>query len=257
MKYKVGIIGVGFCGSACEIGFERVPNTEVKTYDKYKNTDSLETVVDFADMLFICLPTPMLEGGKCDISIIGEVCDRINSIATKSKTIIIKSTVPPGTTQNLQQLYPEHLFVFNPEFLTEKNFINDFLEQDRILLGCDFLHIDKFIKMYDNLVNFYGEFTKKQKVPAKIYRSTTKCCEMTKYMANCLLAAKVIFCNEMYEICEKSGINYEEVRQMVCLDRRIGNSHTKVPYNGDFAFGRKMFSKRFEFTDIFCKKYRC
>src|SRR3990167_2114095 len=121
---RCGIIGLGFCGSACEIGFSKIPDCEIYGHDKYKSSHSLETVVDKCKLIFLTLPTPMnFDTGECDTSIIEDVCGYINLIADKRKTIVIKSTVPPGTSQMLANKYKNHTFVFNPEFLREKTFI--------------------------------------------------------------------------------------------------------------------------------------
>src|SRR5574342_499872 len=104
MAFKIGIIGTGFVGTACSSGFEYLlkEEVEIREFDKYKNTENLESVVNKSEFLFICLPTPMNEDGSCNISIIEEVLKEINKISEKPKTIIIKSTIPPKSTQKLQ-----------------------------------------------------------------------------------------------------------------------------------------------------------
>lgn len=244
MKYKVGIIGLGFVGSACEVGFSQVKDCEVIGYDKYKPSNSLATVVDESNILFLCLPTPMNEDGSCNTSIIEEVCEKINKLAKKSKTIVVKSTVPPGTTQKFSEKYKNHLFVFNPEFLTEANFIQDFLNQDRIILGyCNDCLPDKD-SFADFLESFYCDFTKTQKNPAKIYITRSQEAEMLKNATNAFLAVKIAFCNEIYEICKQINIDYDSVVDLLKLDKRIGTSHMKVPGpDGQFMFGGKCIPK--------------
>ena len=139
MKHKIGIIGCGFVGSAISTGFETLlgDKIEIREYDKYKNTESLEGVVNNSNILFIALPTPMdFETGKCDTSIIENEIKHIVDIAEEQKIIVIKSTVPPGTTQRLNLKYNrKHIFVFNPEFLREKVAYRDFLRPDRHIVG--------------------------------------------------------------------------------------------------------------------------
>lgn len=227
----------GFVGTACEQGFQDI--CDLRIYDKYKDTESLQTVLDNCEILFVCLPTPMNPDGSCNISIIEEVCQEINILSKKRKIIIIKSTVPPGTTEKLQKNYKKHIFVFNPEFLTEKNFINDFLNQDRIVLGYD-----GEIKNIEKLTNLYLDFCNRVQNQSNtpIYYCKTKEAEMVKYTANCFLATKVMYFNKVEQICKKIGIDYDRVRKISCLDKRIGESHTQIPgHDGNHGFRRKLF----------------
>ncbi len=238
---KIGIIGAGFVGTACEVGFSGMPRTQVLVYDKYKPTDSLQTVVSSSDILFVCLPTPMLEDGSCDTSIVASGCSQIAKVAgRKSKTIVIKSTVPPGTTQTLQEAFPTHNFFFNPEFLTEKNFISDFLNQSYIVLGAT----EKSRPHKEKLQKFYNEFQQYQNVESKQVWTDSKTAEMFKYTCNCFLATKVSFFNEMYQICDAVGVDYNELRSILDYDERIGKTHTQVPGpDGKFGFGGSCFPK--------------
>jgi UDPglucose 6-dehydrogenase len=242
MKHKIGIIGCGFVGSAVSTGFQHFfseSQMQILEHDKFKPTDSLDSVVNKSEILFICLPTPMnFETGECNLSIIETEVENINKIAKKRKVIVMKSTVPPGTTARLQEKYPKHVFVFNPEFLREKTFIQDFIEQDRIILGYT------GIEGFEKLDSLYEDFTLFQKVPADIVKCMSSEAEMTKYVANCFLSTKVAFFNEIYEICKAAAIPYETVVKLVILDKRIGDSHTNVPgHDGLKGFGGSCFSK--------------
>jgi UDPglucose 6-dehydrogenase len=240
MIHKVGICGYGFVGVATESGLQRIPDIEIRVYDKYKDTESLESVVDNSDVLFVAVPTPMnFETGECDVSIVEEVVDKIDALAP-GKSIVIKSTVPPGTTARLAKAHPRQNFVFNPEFLTEKNFVQDFIAQDRIILGsaCYFPGFDS------EVFYLYKDFTKTQEKPAVIKVTTSSVAEMVKYMGNCFLATKVSLCNEICEICQALNVDYREVSALVGLDTRIGPSHMKVPgHDGKHGFGGSCFPK--------------
>jgi nucleotide sugar dehydrogenase len=240
MIHRIGIIGHGFVGVATESGLQRIPDIEIRIYDKYKDTESLDAVVEYSDVLFVCVPTPMnFETGECNLSIVEEVVSKINEISP-GKSIVIKSTVPPGTTARLAQKYPRQNFVFNPEFLTEKNFVQDFINQDRIILGsaCYFPGFDS------EVFYLYKDFTKTQEKPANIKVTTSSVAEMVKYMGNCFLATKVAFCNEICEICQSLNIDYKQVYDLVSLDTRIGPSHMKVPgHDGKHGFGGSCFPK--------------
>lgn len=252
-KYKIGIIGAGFCGTACEIGFESI--ADICVYDKYKNTESLETAVEHSDIIFVCLPTPMdSETGECKTNIIKDVIEEISLMTNVRKLIVIKSTVPPGTTDDLQTKYQNFTFVFNPEFLTEANFIKDFENQDRIIIGlpeADNKHSSN-VKLIEN---FYNDFTLNQKYPGEIFFVKNKEAEMAKYIGNCFLATKVIFFNEMYEICKSKNIDYKIASFLATKDKRIGMSHTTVPgKDGQYGFGGKCLPKDLNSLIYFAKE---
>ena len=239
MNNKVGIIGAGFVGTAVEEGLQLI--ADIMVHDKFKNSYSLKTVVDECEILFLCLPTPMDKDGSCNISILEEVVDQINQIAIKRKSLVIKSTVTPGTTRGFSVAYPSHTFIFCPEFLTEKNFINDFLEQDRIFLGTvkDSNRAD-----VGRVIRLFKKFTEIQKSPADIYEYDSKDVEMLKYVTNSFLATKVSFFNEIYEICKASDINYDMVINMLLKDKRVGKSHLMVPgHDGNRGYGGSCFPK--------------
>jgi UDPglucose 6-dehydrogenase len=242
-------------GSAVSAGFELLlkDDVEIREYDKYKETESLESVVNNSDIIFVCVPTPMnFETGKCDTSIVESVIKEINEIAEANKAVVIKSTIPPGTTDYLQKKYLKHGIIFCPEFLTERFCFDDFVNQDRIILGISLN--SRYAEFVWSVYNLFTDFTKKQDVPGKIYTTTTKIAEFVKYMANCFLATKVSFCNEMYQICQAVEINYDKAAELVALDKRIGYSHMKVPCNGDFGWGLSCFPKDLNSLIFFAKE---
>src|SRR5258708_1648200 len=138
-KARLGIIGYGIVGQAVANGFSQSKNSyQILYFDKYQDSETLEKVVRNSDFIFICLPTPMKasENG-IDLSIIEETLKKIAPQTNKTdKIIIIKSTVIPGTTDNFSKKYPRSNFVFNPEFLTEANYLEDFLNADRTIIGA-------------------------------------------------------------------------------------------------------------------------
>lgn len=255
--HKVGVIGTGFVGTAVSTGFELLgTNIEVREYDKYKPTESLYDVVNNSDILFLCLPTPMNDDGSCNTSIVEEVCLDILNVAESRKSLVLKSTVPPGTTERISEdvLKGKHGIMFNPEFLTEKNAFKDFLEQDRIFLGpAKGCTDDDVVRVMD----LYEDFSRKQKEPAEIYEvDSAEIAEMIKYGTNCFLATKVIFFNELYEICEASDINFNHVVGMMLLDKRIGKSHSHVPGpDGNKGFGLSCFPKDLNALMAFAKEH--
>lgn len=229
-RARIGIIGYGIVGQAVQYGFS---NEEIHIYDKYKESETLKETIENSDYIFVCLPTPIkTEQLGIDLSILNSNIKEIASlIKGTDKIIIIKSTVVPGTTKKYSQKYPKCLFCFNPEFLTERAFLQDFINTDRVIIGAE-----------DDLV-FRRVSALYQKIMPKvsIFQTDPTTAEMVKYMANCFLATKVIFANEMYEICQKLGVKYEEVKKMVVADSRIFDSHLEVTTLR--GFGGKCFPK--------------
>lgn len=229
-KFDIGIIGYGIVGQAIHYGFSRA---NVHIYDKYKDTESLESVVANSGYIFIGLPTPtMADESGIDLSIVDETVAKIAKIASGTdKIVIIKSTVTPGTMAEYIKKYPKLLFCFNPEFLRESSFLSDFVNTDRIVIGATSDDV------FRRISSLYQSIT--PMVP--IYYTDPTTAEMVKYMANCFLATKVVFANEMYDICEKIGVRYEEVKKMVVADSRIKDAHLDVTTLR--GFGGKCFPK--------------
>lgn len=229
-REKIGIVGYGFVGKAVEYGFS---NHEVHIYDKYKDTESLEVVVKNSGFIFVCLPTPIKEDESgIDLSIMDETISLIDKYTNGTdKIILIKSTVVPGTTQKYIDKYPRSKFCFNPEFLRESSFLQDFVASDRVVIGANNKKIlDRVTALYMIALPL-----------TPIYETDPTSAEMVKYMANCFLATKVTFANEMFEICEKLNIDYKEVKKMVVADKRIHDGHLDI--SPERGFGGKCFPK--------------
>lgn len=230
-KPKIGIVGYGFVGQALAYGFS---TAELFIHDKYKKGfSSLEEVAAQSEYIFICLPTPIKDDESgIDLSIIDEVIEQLAPLTENThKVIVIKSTVVPGTTAGYIKKYPKNLFAFNPEFLTEANYLQDFVNSDRTIIGA----LDHDASR--QLVSLY----KRQFPKTPLFQTDPTSAEMVKYMCNCYLATKVMFANEMYEICEGLGIQYDEVKKMVVADRRIYDSHMGI--TTERGFGGKCFPK--------------
>lgn len=238
---KIGIIGQGFVGGAVREGLGKYFTILTYDIDKKKCTNTLEEVVDGCRVIFLCLPTPMVKNsGECYVGILESVlnqidpmCDEKDYYGNQQRIIIIKSTIPPGTTKRFEETYPNLRFVFNPEFLTEANAIEDYKNQTRIILGGE----NRTTSMVK--VIFVKAFPK-----VKIVKTDSTYAEMVKYVTNCFLATKVSFANEMYEICKKLEIDYDKVIEYAKHDERLGYSHWNVPGpDGDFGYGGHCFPK--------------
>lgn len=226
LKYKIGIYGVGMVGGALRRYFEKKPNYKLFLYDK-KGTGSLDEL-NKADYIYICLPTPSKKDGSCDTTILEKAIAQIKG----EKIVIIKSTVPPGTTDKLQNKYPQHRFLFNPEFLTEETADNDLSFPDRQIIGYtkESYTIAKDVIQQLPLAPF------ERIVPAKE-------AEMSKYFNNTWFSTKVIFANQMYDACQKLKIDYDIVRDIASADKRIGRTHLEIFHKGYRGYGGKCLPK--------------
>lgn len=199
-------------------------------YDPPKKIGSVEEL-NTAEVVFICVPTP----GEGDISIVEDVVSKIktgkiyhhpvedlNDIEDYAKTIVIKSTVPPGTTDYLQEKYPQHKFLFNPEFLTEARADEDMIRPDTQLIG----YTDKSYSVATDILNLLPKAPFERIVPAKE-------AEMAKYFRNTWFTTKVIFANQIYDLCQKIGVDYDVVKECASADRRMtGTSHLEIWHKG-------------------------
>jgi UDPglucose 6-dehydrogenase len=186
--------------------------------------------------IFVCLPTPMGRNGESDTSIVEETIRKLDEAAValgRRAVAVIKSTVPPGTTERLNAGRKALTVCFSPEFLREATFLEDFLNQDRIVIGGPPAEAeavaDVFRRSFPN-------------VPIVLTCSTVA--EMVKYMTNCFLAVKVSLGNELKGLCDRLGIEYGRVVEIAALDERLGTSHWTVPGpDGKPGFGGSCFPK--------------
>jgi len=229
---KIGIIGQGFVGNAIYQKFKNY--YDVKTFDikGRMHCNSSEQATLDSEIVFICLPTPMNRDGSCHTDIVEAAIKRCFEFG-KAKIVVIKSTIPPGTVAKWNEKFPSLSIVFNPEFLTEANAVQDFENQTRIILGGPKNATTKLKTVYSKV------FPK-----AAIVKTDSTYAEMVKYITNAFLATKVSFANEMYQICNGLDVDYDKVIEYACYDERLGKSHWAVPGpDGDFGFGGHCFPK--------------
>ena len=232
---NLGIIGYGFVGQAVANGFQAASlgKDNILWYDKYKEGTSLEDTINKSELIFVCLPTPMKQDESgIDLSIFEEMIPQIAKYTDNTdKVIVIKSTVTPGTTVKFEKRFPNSKFAFSPEFLTEANFLEDFIKAERTVIGAD-----------NDLVSRRLVVIFKQRFPqTAIFQTDPTTAETVKYFANAFLSLKVTFANFLYDYCHKLGIKYEEVKKMAAADHRIGDYHLEVTTM--HGFGGKCFPK--------------
>lgn len=256
---SIAVIGQGFVGGSLTTVMSE-QGLSVYTYDKagkyvksalypqpfHKKPDSVKDLVErcethkhFSKIYFVCLPTPMFEDGSCDTSIVENVLNELAAVKGK-RIAVIKSTVPPGSTERWNKKFERTglRVIFNPEFLTEANALNDMRNQDRIILGGPRPYINEVKQIFESAF---------PTVP--IIKTSSTTAEMVKYVTNIHLTVKVLLANEFYQICEAldsrgANVDYDKVVEYATLDKRLGTSHWKVPGpmplddgSGEAAFG--------------------
>lgn len=248
---KIGVMGVGMVGTPLKRYFE-----EVKGYRRGVNLflydidpkKGYADDINQADAVFVCVPTPPSGKGSADVSAV----DTALSFLRGEKVVIIKSTVPPGTTEHFQKKYPNHRILFNPEFLTESRAWEDMLNPDRQVMGHT-ASSRGFASVILNLLPV-GFFSSPGTLGTYTFtRLNATEAELGKYAGNLFGALKVTFGNVIKDFCDslphvsdmgKDGNpDYENVRLMLTHDRRIGGGWLDVSHNLYRGYGGYCFPK--------------
>lgn len=228
-RYKVGVIGSGFVGEAQAYAFSPTADVRVYDIDTLRATHSKDEV-DESDFIFVCVPTPMRKDGSQDTLFIENVFE----IAVEGPIYIIKSTILPGTTRELQKKYPNLNIVFSPEFLTERSAKLDMMTQARIVIGAD-------KKQHGSKVR---ELFEQRFMNKHIIETDSLTAELVKYMNNTFFATKVSIMNEFKLLADKLGANWEDALHGFASDGRVGDSHLHVPGpDGKLGYGGTCFPK--------------
>ncbi|MFA6429377.1 MAG: hypothetical protein WCV84_02655 [Patescibacteria group bacterium] len=227
----LAIMGTGMVGGALYRYFQ-AQGKEAGQYDPPKGL--VDTgVLAVADVIFIAVPTPFyLDGSGFDETFLRAAMDVIPG----QKTVVFKSTILPGTTDRFQELYPQHRILFNPEFLTEKTADYDMLNPNRQIVGYTAQSQGDAQMVLDLLPKAPFE----KAMPAKA-------AEMVKYFGNAFYALKVAYANQMFDLCEKIGVAYDDVKEcaiaepMMVGDRK--NTHLEIFHKGYRGYGGKCLPK--------------
>jgi len=204
---------------------------------RLKFTTNLNLAVKNSDIIFICVGTPTSnKKGSADLRHVYKVAAELRHYINKFKIIVTKSTVPVTTGDKIEKIIlkkkRKKLFevVSNPEFLREGEAIRDFRFPDRIIVGSNNKKVTKKLEsLYDPLI----------KKGAKFFSTNRRGAEMIKYASNAFLATKIAYINEMANLCEKTGVNIEDVSLGIGLDKRIGSRFLRAGP----AFGGSCFPK--------------
>ena len=248
MKQSIAVCGNGFVGGSlttvmtergltvyvydktgkCAEGGRNKPTTIDDIDIPFKSVIDLvefcEQQEGFSGVFFVAVPTPMNETGECNTSIVENVLTELSSVPG-NRIAVVKSTVPPGSTEKWNEMFKETglCVVHSPEFLREISALDDMRNQDRIILGGPRPQVDVVRDV------FRAAFPT---VP--IHKTSSTNSEMIKYVTNTFLTTKVLFANEIYQICEKlqelgENVDYDRVIELATLDKRLGTSHWQVP----------------------------
>ena len=184
----------------------------------------------------MCLPTPFVND-TLDLSCLEEAAEEVGRYLD-SETVVVRSTVIPGTTKRLSSLIPSESLVYNPEFLREAYAVEDFMNPHRIVIGA------ASSKAAITLRELYHGFD------APIIETDWETAEMAKLVSNAFLATKISFFNEIWLICQRLSLEMEEIIRIVALDKRIGPYGTQ----GGKPFGGKCLPKDVEALINFAKR---
>ena len=223
---KIIIAGYGYVGKAVYNAFK--DQHELVIVDPTYSEEEIKTHID-ADGVIICVGTPSTDTGTCNGMNVLDVIDQTPTFIP----ILIKSTISPDIVEMLIERYPTHSIVISPEFLRARSSSEDFINQKYVIIGGD------------DPEYFWQE----------LFTSTLPNCKMAlkcsmieasiiKYAANSFLALKTSYFNQLYDVCESSGTDFDIVRHIISQDQRIGSDHTMVPGpDGERGWGGHCFPK--------------
>lgn len=217
MNKTVAIIGRGYVGKAYQKLF---PKAHI--YDRHVEDVRIERArVNQCDLSIICVPTNMNPDGSCDISIVEDVLEWL-----ETPLVLIKSTIPPGTTERLKIKYCRRI-CHSPEYVGEGGYYIPFWlyphptepqHHDFMIIGGDEPDCEEILEFFYPVLG-----------PSKTYYQVTSTeSELIKYYENCMIATKVTLANEFYELAKAFNVSYSKVREGMVLDSRLGRMFTTV-----------------------------
>jgi UDPglucose 6-dehydrogenase len=216
-------MGLGFVGTALKQVLES--QHQLYCYDPNKVGYQEVEVLKDAELIFICVGTPMKENHDVNLDYIESAMKTISELC-EDPTVVIKSTVPPGTCDYFADKYNLNVGS-NPEFLRERYSLRDTWTSDRLILGGNGWVVTELLKVYRPI---FGD-------DVTYIELTSKEAEMVKHVTNAFLASQVGFANEVYNICDKLGIDYNNIKKAIYFDKRLGR-HISVPgTDGKLGFG--------------------
>lgn len=232
------VIGLGFVGSALHKSFALKKVAPLGGYDRFKNggIGSLEECM-CSPIIFLCLPTLYDEiRGEYDKTAIRETLENLSK-HNYSGVVVLKSTVEPGTTEDLSKTYPDLTIIHNPEFLSAATAFIDFHNQTHIVLGQGQNCSNESLKVvHDFYATYYPD--------AVISECKSVESESMKSFVNSFYAVKIQFFNELYLLCQNIGADFETIKRLMMKNDWINPMHTQVPgHDGKLSYGGACFPK--------------
>ena len=217
---------------------------------KISFTTNVEKAVKESEIIFLAVSTPMKDDGSSKLDYILQAAKDIAKQITEHKIIVVKSTVPVGTTLLIKETIEKEIgnkkitfdIINNPEFLKEGKAVDDFMYPDRIIIGRLNSNVDDIFR------KLYRPFSMNHE---KIIFMDIESSELTKYAANAMLAMKISFINEISQLCEKNGANINNVRKGIGSDPRIGYNfiYPSIGFGGS-CFPKDVNSLKIQFEDV-------
>lgn len=225
-KLDIAVIGYGFVGKAVAHGFQ---NNNITLVDPTLGEFSSKDLTGKFDAVFVCVPTPMSEDGTINSSIVEGVLEDLRDLDT---LLVLKSTVVPSIVDRLSKTHAN--FLYNPEFLTERNALLDFEYPFMQVYGGSPENTAKLSEIYRHSIC----------EPCPEYHMSAVEASFVKYGINTFLSTKLSFWNQFYDMCDKIGADYNTIKTAIGTDVRVGSGHMNVPgHDGRRGFGGACLQK--------------
>ena len=219
----IGVVGLGAVGGTVARGFEEA-GVETRGYDTYLATGAATDLAS-CSVVFVCVPTPITASGALDPTEVWTAIKEIEPLVAVGTIFAVKSTVPPGTCNELAAAFPRVTIASVPEFLVAARPVETFTRPDRVVIGVD---SPEAAATLSDLMSVVAP-----SAPILVLRPIEA--ELVKLCANAMLATKVTLANELAEVCSRFDVHWPRVKSSVGLDRRIGPDHLDV--TGERGFG--------------------
>jgi UDPglucose 6-dehydrogenase len=223
---KIIVVGYGYVGKAVAHALGK--KHDIVIVDPKFTENKISEHLD-AEGIIICVPTPSLENGKCDASIVCKILDE----TPIHIPVLIKSTISPDVVAKLETTYSEHWLMYSPEFLRARSADFDFFHQKYMVLGGED-------------TDCYWQTIFQESLPEckMFFNCSIQEASLIKYASNSFLALKTSYFNHLYDVCLNTGMDFSAVRQILTHDQRIGSDHSMVPGpDGERGWGGHCFPK--------------
>jgi UDPglucose 6-dehydrogenase len=242
----IGICGLGFVGNAIHMTLKNFENIELYTYDLYKENGNINDLFK-CNIIFLCLPTPYDDTKKEFSKIELENTLEIFNSNNYNGVVLIKSTIEPTTTNTFCDKYKNLSIIHNPEFLTARTAVEDFKNQQHIILGIGKNCTEENKSM---VIDFYKKYFNDN---ISICESNVS--ESVKIFCNSFYSVKIQFFTELFLTCDKLNINFNETKNIMLKNNWINPMHTNIPgHDNKISYGGMCFPKDTNALNSFMEK---